>query len=120
MKLVADPGSDEFSPPITGPIADNGSHRGIRSISLTRPSSALYLLGLSMWVVVVSFRPGLTFGSTDDYGFRAAENPVHVQDLHATILHQLGFDHERLTLRHAGRDFRITDVGGRVLREIVS
>jgi hypothetical protein len=63
---------------------------------------------------------GMAYGATDEFGYRAVENPVHVHDLHATILHLCGFDHERLTFRYAGRDFRLTDVEGRVVREIVA
>ena len=59
-------------------------------------------------------------GSCREFGFAAAENRVHVHDLHATILHLLGFDHERLTYRYAGRDFRLTDVHGHVVRDIVA
>ena len=61
-------------------------------------------------------KPGLTYGATDDLGFHVAENPVHVHDLQATILHLLGFDHERLTYHFQGRDFRLTDVHGNVVR----
>jgi hypothetical protein len=63
---------------------------------------------------------GMAYGATDEFGYRAVENPVHVHDLHATILHLLGIDHERLTYRYAGRDFRLTDVHGRVVREILA
>jgi hypothetical protein len=59
-------------------------------------------------------------GATDEFGFRAVDNPVSVHDLHATMLHLLGFDHERLTYRHAGRDFRLTDVAGEVVRPVVA
>ncbi|MDE0740165.1 MAG: DUF1501 domain-containing protein, partial [Planctomycetota bacterium] len=59
-------------------------------------------------------------GATDDFGFRAVEDPVHVHDLQATILHLLGFDHEKLTYRHAGRDFRLTDVHGEVIHELIA
>jgi uncharacterized protein (DUF1501 family) len=65
-------------------------------------------------------RGGHLHGATDDYGVQIAENPVHVHDFHATILHLLGLDHERLTFRHLGRDFRLTDVAGRVVREILA
>ena len=64
-------------------------------------------------------RGGTAHGTSDDLGMFAQENPVHVHDLHATILHLLGLDHERLTYRYAGRDFRLTDVHGRVVREIL-
>jgi hypothetical protein len=63
---------------------------------------------------------GLAFGATDDLGMKAVENPVHVHDLHATMLHLLGLDHEKLTFRYAGRDFRLTDVHGRVVHEIIA
>ena len=63
---------------------------------------------------------GTIYGATDEFGFRAVENPVSVHDLHATMLHLLGFNHEQLTYRYAGRDFRLTDVHGRVVREIIS
>ena len=65
-------------------------------------------------------RPGMSIGKTDDFGFNIVEDPVHVHDLQATMLHCLGFDHERLTYHHAGRDFRLTDVHGHVVRKILS
>ena len=61
----------------------------------------------------------MTYGNTDDYGWHAVENRVHVHDLHATILHILGLNHERLTYRYGGRDFRLTDVAGNVVRDIL-
>jgi arylsulfatase A-like enzyme len=76
--------------------------------------------GFSVWMAGGGVRGGTTFGATDEFGFRAVEKPVHVHDLHATILHLLGFDHERLTFRHAGRDFRLTDVHGNVIREVLA
>ncbi len=66
-------------------------------------------------------RPGGTVhGATDEFGFPAVEKQVHVHDLHATMLHLLGFDHERLTYRYAGRDFRLTDVHGKVVKELMA
>ncbi len=65
-------------------------------------------------------KPGIAFGKTDDYGRAVAEDGVHVHDFHATILHLLGFDHEKLTFRHAGRDFRLTDVAGSVVKGILA
>ena len=65
-------------------------------------------------------RGGTVYGASDEFGMHAIENPVHVHDLHATILHLLGIDHERLTYRYAGRDFRLTDVHGRVVKEIIA
>ena len=76
--------------------------------------------GFSVWLAGGGIRGGTVYGATDEFGFKAEENPTSVHDLHATILHLLGFDHERLTYRYAGRDFRLTDVAGRVLREIVA
>jgi hypothetical protein len=74
----------------------------------------------TLWFAGGGVRPGLTYGATDDLGFHVAENPVHVHDVQATILHLLGFDHEKLTYRHAGRDFRLTDVHGRVVKGILA
>jgi arylsulfatase A-like enzyme len=63
---------------------------------------------------------GITHGATDELGYEAVENPVHIHDWHATILHLLGLDHEKLTYRHAGREFRLTDVKGRVIHDIIT
>ena len=65
-------------------------------------------------------RPAFQYGATDDYGYYAVEKKIHIHDLHATILHLLGLDHERLTYRYAGRDFRLTDVSGVVAKEILA
>ncbi|MBL8891334.1 MAG: DUF1501 domain-containing protein [Planctomycetaceae bacterium] len=75
--------------------------------------------GFSVWMAGGGVKGGTVYGSTDEFGFRALENPVSVHDLHATILHTLGFDHTRLTYRYAGRDFRLTDVHGNVLTAIL-
>jgi uncharacterized protein (DUF1501 family) len=76
--------------------------------------------GFTVWLAGGGAKGGHVHGATDEFGFAAAENPVHVHDLHATLLHLLGFDHEKLTFRTAGRDFRLTDVHGRVVREILA
>jgi hypothetical protein len=76
--------------------------------------------GFTMWLAGGGVKGGLHYGSTDDYGYFAAENKVHIHDLHATILHSLGLDHERLTYRVTGRDFRLTDVEGNVIHELFS
>jgi hypothetical protein len=73
-----------------------------------------------MWMAGAGIKPGTTYGATDDLGFHIAENPVHVHDLQATILQLLGFDHEKLTFHHAGRDFRLTDVHGQVIKGILA
>jgi hypothetical protein len=62
----------------------------------------------------------MAFGATDEFGFAAVENKMHVHDLHATMLHLMGIDHEKLTYRYSGRDFRLTDVSGRVVKEILA
>jgi hypothetical protein len=74
----------------------------------------------TMWLAGGGVKPGVTYGATDDLGFHVAENPVHVHDLQATILHLLGFDHERLTFHYAGRDFRLTDVHGNIVGDILA
>jgi hypothetical protein len=74
----------------------------------------------SMWMAGGGLKRGMSYGRTDDLGFHVEENPVHVYDLQATILHLLGLDHERLTYRHAGRDFRITDVYGKVVKDLIA
>jgi hypothetical protein len=73
----------------------------------------------SMWLTGGGIKSGLTYGMTDDLGFNGVENRVHIHDLQATLLHLLGLDHERLTFRYAGRDFRLTDVHGRVIKDIL-
>lgn len=76
--------------------------------------------GFTMWLAGGGVRGGHVHGATDDFGFAAVKDKVHVHDLHATMLHLMGFDHTRLTFRHAGRDFRLTDVEGKVVSEILS
>lgn len=76
--------------------------------------------GYTIWMAGGGVKPGLSYGATDEFGAQAVQNPVHIHDWHATMLHLLGFDHERLTFNYAGRDFRLTDVYGRVVEEIVA
>ena len=76
--------------------------------------------GFTMWLAGGGVKGGLRYGQTDDYGYYATQDKVHIHDLHATILHLMGLDHERLTYRYAGRDFRLTDVSGRVVKEIIA
>ena len=76
--------------------------------------------GFTMWLAGGGSKAGFSYGSTDDYGYRAVENKVHIHDLHATILHMLGLDHKQLTYRYAGRDYRLTDVKGNVVQDLVS
>jgi hypothetical protein len=76
--------------------------------------------GFTMWMAGGGVKGGLAYGATDDFGWHAVQNKVHVHDLHATILHLMGIDHERLTYRYSGRDFRLTDVSGRVVTDILA
>jgi hypothetical protein len=76
--------------------------------------------GFTTWLAGGGVRGGYVHGATDDFGFKAVENRVHIHDLHATILQLMGFDHTKLTYRHAGRDFRLTDVHGSVVRELIA
>lgn len=88
------------------PMAENTNGRGHHPQAFT------------MWLAGGGVKGGLTYGSTDDFGFHPIENPVHMHDVHATLLYGLGIDHERLTYRYAGRDFRLTDVYGKVVTDI--
>ena len=72
------------------------------------------------WLAGAGVKSGHVHGSSDELGMTVAEGGVHIHDFHATILHLLGIDHERLTYRHAGRDFRLTDVAGNVVREVLA
>jgi hypothetical protein len=90
------------------PVAENGNGRDHNHH------------GFSMWLAGGGVKGGMTYGNTDEFGFAAVENKVHVHDLHATILHLLGLDHEKLTYRYSGRDFRLTDVHGSVVQDIIS
>ena len=76
--------------------------------------------GFTVWLAGGGVKAGMAYGNTDEFGYQAVENRVHVHDLHATMLHLMGFDHERLTYQHAGRDFRLTDVHGKVIQEIIA
>ncbi len=76
--------------------------------------------GFTVWMAGGGVKGGTVYGATDEFGFKAQEHPVHVHDLHATMLHLLGFDHERFTYRYAGRDFRLTNISGNVVKEIIA
>ena len=79
-----------------------------------------HIRGFSIWMAGGGIRAGITHGQTDELGYHVVENPVHVHDFHATLLHLLGIDHERLTYRFQGRDFRLTDVHGKVVYPILA
>ena len=90
------------------PVAENGKGRD------HHPK------GFTMWMAGGGIKCGMMHGATDEFGYAAVEQPVSVPDLHATILHQLGLDHERLTYRNTGRDYRLTDVSGDVVKAILA
>ncbi len=104
----------EFGRTPTVELPDLGANSGMSNGRDHNP------YGFSMWLAGAGLKRGYVHGATDEFGFAAAENKVHVHDLHATLLHQLGFDHERFTYRYAGRDFRLTDVHGRVVKELLA
>jgi hypothetical protein len=79
-----------------------------------------HIRGFTMWLAGGGIRPGTSYGATDELGYYAVDNPVHVHDLHATMLYLMGIDHERLTYRYQGRDFRLTDVAGKVVKGILA
>jgi len=92
------------------PFVENANHKGREH----------HRSAFSSWLAGAGVKPGFSYGSTDDYGIEVAKNGVHVHDFHATILHLLGLHHEKLTYRHAGRDFRLTDVHGNVVKELLA
>jgi hypothetical protein len=104
----------EFGRTPTVELPDVGANSGMSNGRDHNP------YGFSMWVAGGGFKRGYVHGATDEFGFAAAENKVHVHDLHATLLHQLGFDHEKFTYRYAGRDFRLTDVHGNLVKELLA
>jgi hypothetical protein len=89
---------------------------GFRSVHNGRDHN---IYGFTVLMAGGGVKPGTIYGATDDFGFKVVQNPVHVHDLHATVLHLLGMDHEKLTYRYAGRNFRLTDVEGKVVKDIV-
>ncbi len=97
-----------------------GGEFGRTPLSQGKNGSGHNSAGYTMWLAGGGVRGGLAYGKTDETGARAVENRVHVHDLHATILHLLGLDHERLTYRYSGRDFRLTDVYGSVVKDIIA
>jgi uncharacterized protein (DUF1501 family) len=76
--------------------------------------------GFTVWMAGGGVKPGFTYGATDEFGCTAVQNRAHVHDLHATILHLMGLDHEQLTYRYSGRDFRLTDVSGNVMHDVIA
>jgi len=97
------------------PVAEIGA--GANGLNVGRDHNPF---GFSLWLAGGGIKGGTVYGATDDFGFKAIDRPVHVHDLHATILHLLGIDHTKLTYRYSGRDFRLTDVAGTVIKDIVA
>jgi hypothetical protein len=87
--------------------------------SATKPGRDHHKNAYTIWMAGGGTKPGITYGRTDDFGYDIAENPVHVHDLNATVLHLLGIDHERLTFKYQGREFRLTDVHGKVVKDLL-
>jgi hypothetical protein len=79
-----------------------------------------HMKAMSMWMAGGGIKGGTTYGETDEFGYNAVKDVVSVHDMHATMLHLLGIDHEKLTFRFQGRDFRLTDVSGKVVREVLA
>ena len=99
-----------------------GLHDRVRPFAPARRArwaAGHYNRAYSSWLAGGGVKGGITYGKTDDFGAKIVENECHVHDFHATILHCLGFDHTKLTFRHAGRDYRLTDVAGRVVQDIL-
>ena len=79
-----------------------------------------HMKAFTMWMAGGGIRPGVSLGATDEFGYNIVDRPVHINDFQATVLHCLGVDHKKLTYRFQGRDFRLTDVGGEVIREALA
>jgi hypothetical protein len=105
--------SGEFGRTPTVELPDLGANSGMVNGRDHNP------YGFTAWLAGGGLKKGIAYGATDEFGFAAVENKVHVHDLHATMLHLLGFDHEKFTYRYAGRDFRLTDVHGKVVNDIL-
>jgi hypothetical protein len=104
----------EFGRTPTVELPDLGANSGMSNGRDHNP------YGFSMWLAGAGLKKGFVYGATDNFGFAATENRVHVHDLHATLLQLLGFDHEKFTNRYAGRDFRLTDVHGKVVGDLLA
>ena len=88
--------------------------------NVTKPGRDHHKDAFSIWMAGAGVKRGIAYGRTDDFGYNIVENPVHVHDLNATVLHLLGIDHERLTYKYQGREFRLTDVHGKVVKELLA
>ena len=103
--------------PSFGILVDNLQWRHVKKKTDGRDHNPF---GFTVWMAGGGIRGGMTLGSTDEFGYRAVERPLEIHDLHATMLHLLGIDHERLVMEHGGRAMRLTDVHGHVVHEIIA
>ena len=99
--------------------ADGRPQRGAGGDEAQGDGRDHHIKGFSIWMAGGGIKPGISYGATDELGYNAVENKVHVHDFHATMLHLLGIDHKKLTYRFQGRDFRLTDVAGNVVEPIL-
>jgi arylsulfatase A-like enzyme len=105
-------GSEFGRTPLAQGIGGNGEK--------TKPGRDHHKDAFTMWLAGGGVKGGCSVGQTDEFGFNIAERPVHVHDLNATVLHLLGLDHEKLTFKYQGREFRLTDVHGHVVKELIA
>ena len=103
-----------------GEMGRTSTIQAVKKVDPNRVGRDHHIDGYSIWMAGGGVKGGMTYGSTDDFGLEVADNPVHVHDFHATVLHQMGFDHKKLTYRYSGRDFRLTDVHGKVIQAILT
>src|SRR5947208_15006845 len=96
------------------------SHTEFYTLSLHDALPIYNPFGFTMWLAGGALKGGTIYGATDDFGFKAVEKPVHVHDIHATILYLFGIEHTKLTYRYSGRDFRLTDVAGNVPHDLLA
>jgi uncharacterized protein (DUF1501 family) len=99
------------------PVVETGAMASMGNVANGRDHNPF---GFTMWLAGGAVKGGTIYGATDDFGFRAIDKPVHVHDMHATVLHIMGIDHTKLTYRYSGRDFRLTDVSGNVIQDILA
>lgn len=103
-----------------GEMGRTSTIQAVKKFDPNRVGRDHHIDGYTIWMAGGGMKGGTVYGSTDDFGLEVAENPVHMPDFHATVLHQMGFDHKQLTYRYSGRDFRLTDVHGKVIRDLLA
>ncbi len=103
-----------------GEMGRTSTIQAVKKFDLQKVGRDHHIDGYTIWMAGGGMKGGMVYGATDDFGLEVAENPVSIHDFHATILHQMGFDHKQLTYRYSGRDFRLTDVHGQVLKDLIA